>query len=45
MYKHIYFLCVGMIVVVDIIHQSGTINYKISLDKIVGIFPNKNIYV
>ena len=23
----------------------GTLNYKISLDKIVDIFPNKNIYV
>ena len=27
--------------VVDIIHQSGTVNYKISLDKIVCIFPTK----
>ena len=45
MYKHIYFLCVGMFFVVDIIHQSGTVNYKISLDKIVGIFPNENICV
>ena len=30
--------------VVDIIHQSGTVNYKIILDKIVDIFPNKSIY-
>ena len=44
-YKHIYFLCVGMFFIVDIIHQSGTVNYKISLDKIVDIFTNKNIYV
>ena len=43
MYKHIYFLCVGMFFVVDIIHQSGTVNNKISLDKIVGIFPTKNM--
>ena len=40
MYKHIYFLCLGMFFVVDIIHPSGTVNYKISLDKTVGIFPN-----
>ena len=42
MYKHIYFLCVGMFFfVVDKIHQSGKVNYKISLDKIVGIFPEE----
>ena len=34
-----------MFFVVDIIHQSGTVNYKINFDKIVGIFPNKIIYV
>ena len=45
MYLHIYFLCFGMFFVVDIIHQSGTVNYKISLDKIVGIFSNRNIYI
>ena len=28
-----------MFFVDDIIHQSGKVNYKISLDKIVGIFP------
>ena len=44
MYMHIYFMCVGMFFG-DIIHQSGTVNYKISLDKIVVIFANKNIYV
>ena len=43
MYKHIYSLCVGMFFG-DTVHQSATVNYKISLDKIVDIFPNKNIY-
>ena len=41
MYKHIYCLCVGMFFCVDKIHQSGKVNYKISLDKIVGIFPEE----
>ena len=36
---------VSYFIVVDVIHQSCTVNYKISLDKIVGIFPNKNTYL
>ena len=46
-----YFMCIFIFCVlecfffVDVIHQSGTVNYKISLDKIVGIFPNENTYV
>ena len=53
MYKHIYFLCVGMFFflfffvfdIIHVIHQSGIVNYKIGLDKVVGIFRNKNLYV
>ena len=30
--KHISLLCVGMVFFVGIIHQSDTVNYKISLD-------------
>ena len=42
---YLFFVCWNVFIVVDVIHQSGTVNYKISLDKIVGIFPNKNTYV
>ena len=44
MYKHIYFLCVGMFFVVDITHQSGTVNNTINLDKIV-VFLQIKIYM
>ena len=43
MYRFIF--CVLECFFVDVIHQSSTVNYKISLDKIVGIFPYKNTYV
>ena len=38
-FMYIFIFCVlECFVVVDVIHQSCTVNYKISLDKIVGIF-------
>ena len=45
-FMYIFIFCVlECFFVVDVIHQSCTVNYKISLDKIVGIFSNKNTYV
>ena len=45
-FMYIFIFCVlECFFFVDVIHQSCTVNYKISLDKIVGIFPNKNTYL
>ena len=45
-FMYIFIFCVlEWFFFVDVIHQSCTVNYKISLDKIVGIFPNKNTYL
>ena len=45
-FMYIFIFCVlECFFFVDVIHQSCTVNYKTRLDKIVGIFPNKNTYL
>ena len=41
-FMYIFIFCVLECFFVDVINLSGKVNYKISLDKIVDIFPNKN---